>query len=70
MFTMGYNQGLKKLPMITPSAPLVDLKALKFDSDGEEVHYGEDDNPLSKNLPLCPFPSWRFILSDFLSIMI
>lgn len=32
---------------------MVDLRALEFDSDGEEVHYGEDDNPLP-NDPLLP----------------
>lgn len=54
MFASGFNQGLR-VARDAPSAPLADLWAPKLDYDGEEVHYGKDDNPLPKDPP--PLPS-------------
>lgn len=53
VFTTGYNQGLKAAHD-APSVLLADLRAPKFDFDGNEVHYEEDDNPLAKNPPPLP----------------
>lgn len=53
MFSTGYNQGLK-VARDAPSILLADLRALEFDSDGEEVHYGDDDNPLPEDPSLLP----------------
>ncbi|XP_043813807.1 uncharacterized protein LOC122723901 [Manihot esculenta] len=47
MFASGFNRGLKEA-RDDPSTPLALLRALEVDSDGEEVCYGEDDNPLPK----------------------
>lgn len=47
MFATGYNQGLKAIRDALP-ALLIELWALEFDSNGEEVQFEEDGNPLSK----------------------
>lgn len=47
MFATGYNQDLKATRDAL-AAPLVELWALEFDSNGEEVQFEEDGNPLSK----------------------
>ncbi|XP_021624753.2 golgin subfamily A member 6-like protein 2 [Manihot esculenta] len=47
MFASGFNRGLKEA-RDDPSTPLARLQAPEVDSDGEEVCYGEDDNPLPK----------------------
>lgn len=72
MFASGYNQGFKAT-RDAPSAPLADLRAPEVDFDGEEVHYGEDDNPLPKDPPPLPSiqqednPSMPLINNDLVS---
>lgn len=53
MFASNYNQGLKAV-RDAPSTQLANLRALEVDSDGEEVHYREDDNPLPNRAPHLP----------------
>lgn len=52
MLITCYKQGLKAA-CDALFIPLADMRT-EFNSDGEEVHYGEDDNPLSKNPPSLP----------------
>lgn len=47
MYASSYNQGLK-VAKDAPSATLAILRPPEVDSDGEEVYYREDDNPLPK----------------------
>lgn len=53
MFASGYNQGLKAA-RDAPSILLANLRAPEVDSDGEEVCYREDGNPLPKRAPCLP----------------
>lgn len=53
MFASGYNQSLKAVRDAS-STLLVALQAPEIDSDGEEVHYGEDNNPLPRRAPPPP----------------
>lgn len=64
IFALGYNQGLKAA-RDAPSTPIADLQAPEVDSDGEEVSYKEDDNPLPlRTLLLCLLFSKRATLLD------
>ncbi|XP_043813728.1 uncharacterized protein LOC122723882 [Manihot esculenta] len=50
MFVSSFNRGLREARHAL-STPLAQLRALEIDSDGEEVHYGEDDRPFPKGVP-------------------
>lgn len=49
MFASSFNQDLKAA-RDAPSAPLADLQTPELNSNGEEVCYGEDDNPFFQEL--------------------